>query len=242
MPRLLLLLTFIIFSPESPGTSQYYFPGVMVPEESSTVDITAQEDTLLTNQLLYNGRVWIGTYFGVIGTEFMLTPDWINGDVTINGTLFTDVPLKYDIYNDDLLINYINKRVLILNREMVESFVLHYEGKSYTLTNHGVNQESQAFYQLFYSGKADLLKQWRKKRVQFAVEARYDQFQQDSRLLLSIDGKQYEFSNIKSLCRLFGNYSGDVRSFMRKSRIKVDIDTPEGLIPVLEFYDNLISE
>lgn len=242
MPRLLLLLTFIIFSPESPGAYRYPSPGVMVPDVSSTYDATGQEDTLLTYQLLYNGRIWIGTYFGVIGTEFMLTPDWINGDVTINGTCFTDVPLKYDIYNDNLLINYKNKRVLILNKEMVDGFVLHYEGKSYTLIKTVDSQDSEAFYQVFYSGKTDLLKHWRKKRVQFAVEARYDQFQQDSRLLISIEGILYEFGNRKSLHRLFGDYSGDVRTFMRKNRIKVDIDTPEALIPVLEFYDNLISQ
>lgn len=242
MPRLLLLLTFIIFSADPPVASPDHCPEIMVSDLASTFDVTGEEDTLLTNQLLYNGRVWIGTYFGVVGTEFMLTPDWINGDVTINRTLFTNIPLKYDIYNDNLLINYQNKRVLILNREMVDSFVLHYEGKSYTLTKVVDNQGSQAFYQVCYSGKTELVKQWRKKRVQFAVEARYDQFQQDSRLLLSIDGKQYEFGKRKSLYRLFGNYSGEVRAFMRRNRIKVDIDTPEALIPVLEFYDNLISQ
>ncbi|TFH33473.1 MAG: hypothetical protein E4G95_09630, partial [Bacteroidia bacterium] len=111
-----LLINFLSSSGIEPSQTSIHQKTIFSSKEISTV-----QDTLLLNQILYNGRIWTGTYYGVVGTQFMIGPDWLNGDVTMNGTRFNNLPLKYDIYNDELLINYLNKWVLILNREMVDS-------------------------------------------------------------------------------------------------------------------------
>ncbi len=140
------------------------------------------QDTTLLNQVLYNGRTWIGLYYNVQGTEFIFTKDWLEGSVTINGLTFSNLSLKYDIYNDCLLANYRDKSVVILNSESVDNFNLKFNNRYYNFIKLSDNNNLSGYVEVYYDGNIKLYKKWRKKRAQFAIEAKYDEFQPDDAL------------------------------------------------------------
>ncbi|HRU57000.1 MAG TPA: hypothetical protein P5190_07145, partial [Bacteroidales bacterium] len=77
------------------------------------------------SQLLLNGRIWYNLYSRAFGHQFIATTEFLTGDVTLEGKQYKDLNLKYDILNDELLLSVPYKPVLIMNREMVDSFSLN---------------------------------------------------------------------------------------------------------------------
>ncbi|MBS0011561.1 MAG: hypothetical protein KFF49_09140 [Bacteroidales bacterium] len=205
----------------------------------SSLTFNACQDTSMMNQLYYNGRVWYGKYFNVYGTEFLLEDKWYKADVSINGINFNGVEVKYDIYNDELLTNYHRRKIIILNNENIDSFTLYTGNKELYFENLSGKYDLEGHYQVIYEGKSKLYKKWRKKRAQFVVEARFDEFQSDDALIVLSGGETHRLKKRRHLLRLMNDKKDEVRSYIRHENIRIDFANPESLVPVLEYYDTL---
>jgi hypothetical protein len=194
-------------------------------------------DTTILNQLLYNGKVWVGLYYSVHGTEFFLSREWQRGDVSVNGITFKGIKVKYDVYNDDLLIPYQNQRVVILNREAVDSFTVYDESRSYNFINIRGAAGMDGYYELLHSGETKLYRKWKMRRVQFAIEARYDEFQPDNRIILVKGNDIIEITGRKMFMEALEDKPLNLKRYLSRNKIKVDIKSPSSLIPIVEFYD-----
>lgn len=201
--------------------------------------ITAQQDTAFLNQVLYNGSVWKGLYYNIFGTQFMFDDDWMRGSVSLGGFQFDSLELKYDIYSDDIIVNYNDIRMLVLNKELLDSFILQHENKNMHFRNFRDGEYVNGYYQVLYEGDSKLYKKWHKKRAQFVIEARYDEFQYENQLILLSDGKANRISRRGDLIKIMGDWKKEIRSFLRLEQIKIDINSPATIIPVLEYYDSL---
>lgn len=198
-----------------------------------------EQDTARLNQVLYNGKIWLGMYFNVYGTEFLIEDKWYKADISVNGIYFEDVEVKYDIYNDDLLANYYSKRIIILNKENIEKFTLYTGNRELLFRNMKGRYGLEGYHQVIYEGKSRLLKKWKKKRAQFVIEARYDEFQPDNVLILVKNETAYQVKNRRKLLKVMDDNKREIRIFMRKENIHPDFNNPESIIPVLEYYDSL---
>ena len=203
--------------------------------------VSSQElqDTARLNQFLFNGKIWLGMYFNVYGTEFLIEDKWYKADIKVNDIHFKNVDVKYDIYNDNLLVNYYNKRIIILNKENIEAFTLYTGDRNLFFINEKGRNGLDGYYQVIYEGDIRLLKKWRKKRAQFVIEARYDEFQPDNVLIFVKDQEIYQVKNRRKLLRIFGDNKREIRSFIRQENIHLDPEKPESIVPVLEFFDSL---
>ena len=211
-----------------------------LPENSQREAIVqSPQDTMILDQIFYNGRIWAGKYYDVYGSEFFASDDWYSADITVNGKKFRDIRAKYDTYNDDLLASYYGKRVIILNRLNVDNFTLHMGDKEIIFTRIDSVSGVNGYCNILYNGGTSLLKKYRKKRAQFAIEARYDEFQQDDALYVVKAGKATQISKRRDLLKLLDDRHDEVRSFIRETSLRIDIKNPAGLIPLLRYYDNL---
>ncbi len=196
-------------------------------------------DTMILNQIFYNGKVWVGSYYDVYGTEFMIADDWMQTDIIINNILFKNVKIKYDIYNDDILANYNNKRIIILNPDNIDHFTVYTDNKEFRFENLHDNYELEGYFQVLYDGKNKLYKKWKKKRAQFAVEARYDEFQPDHKLILLRDSIPYGIKNRRDILKIMNERKADIKNFIKHENIRIDVSTPENLIPLMKYLDNM---
>jgi hypothetical protein len=236
MGRLLTVISFILIAaselsgvscnPDSP-CSYKTFPG--------------KQDTIPDKQLLYNGRIWRNLYSNIRQDEFLFTNEWLNGDVVINDMKYTNLPLRYDIYNDQLIIMINQGTFIQLNKELIKSFTLSYKGKVIFFENFGNISGSslRGFGQLLYKGEICFILKQIKQIKELAVENKYDEFYQTQVLYILKDGVFNRVSGKKDLLNVLSDKDKQLQNYIRENKIRIRKKYPESFIPVIIFYDKL---
>lgn len=194
-------------------------------------------------QLLYNGRAWRNLYHNVKGDQFLFSNDFLPGSVKIEGILFKNLMLRYDIYNDELILITDNGIIIDLNKEMVDFFSLVFNNTTFNFIN--VDKDSidivSGYVNVIYEGKTSLYVKYRKEILQLAVDNRYDLFSQSNKVYIKKDGKVFRIDTKNEFLSLFEDHKNQLHGFMKSNRIKISRKIPESFKPVLEYYDKLIQ-
>ncbi len=225
--RILLFSLYFLINALSSGTGCFASNQV----SGDTIDI----------QTLYNGRAWRNLFYKVRGDQFLFSPEFLPGSVTINGKLFENIPLKYDIYNDELLVITDHGIILQLNKEMIEKFTLNYENQVLNFRNFDPDSVNSlpGYVNVSYEGGISLYIKYRKEILSLAVENKYDLFNPVSKVFVRKDGEIIKVDSKGELLKLFEDQRHQVRSFMRNSKLRVSRKYPETFKPVIEYYDKL---
>jgi hypothetical protein len=198
-------------------------------------------DTIPEKQQLFNGRIWRTLYSNVFGDEFLLTRDWIDGEVNINDMTFKNVPLRYDILNDQVLTKISQGVFVQLNKELIKGFILLYENKKMVFDNFGTGPGNpiKGFGQVLYRGSIFFIVKQTKQIKELAIQNRYDEFYQQQVLYILKNGIYYRISGKKDMLNALSDKEVQLRKFIREKRIKVRKRDPESFLPSIIFYDNL---
>jgi len=194
-------------------------------------------------QILYNGRVWRNLYQHIDGTQFLLSPDFLHGSVTMNGTTFnsSEVMLKLDLINDELLLLTDKGSTLQLNKQMVDRFTLSNDGKQLLFRNLEADSLSdlKGYVYVIHDGKTALYVKYKKEiRLRDGPGDR-DTFIQTQRIYLVKDGISHQVRNRKNIVRLLKDRKAEVKDFVRTNRVHFSANNPGSVAPLLEYYDKL---
>lgn len=225
--RILLFTLYILITALSSGTGCF----ASDPVSNDTIDI----------QTLYNGRAWRNLFYKVRGDQFLFSPEFLPGSVTIHGKLFKNIPLKYDIYNDELLIITDQGIIIQLNKEMIEKFTLNYENQILSFRNFDADSINSltGYVNVVYEGGISLYIKYRKEILSLAVENKYDLFNQVNKVFVKHKGEIIRVDSKTALLKLFKDQKHQVRSFIRSSKLRVSRKYPDNFKPVIEYYDKL---
>ena len=195
-------------------------------------------------QLLLNGRIWYNEYSKAFGDQFFLSNTFLKGSVTFNGRKYNNLDLLYDIANDELILSFETYPVIIMNKEMVDSFSLVFHNKVYNFNNYGTDtcDVLKGYVHVLYSGTSALYVKYDKKLQLLAVDGRYDLFYQEHNIYLSTDDEIILMPGRKKFLRLLEDKQKEIRSYLNKSRLKLIRKNPETFIPVIKYYDSLKNE
>jgi hypothetical protein len=200
-----------------------------------------QQDTLKENQILYNGRMWRNLYAIVKGDQFFLSSNLLPGSVTISGESFRDIHIRYDIFNDEIMTPANTGSILQLNKEMVDSFSITFQNKTYKFTK--VLDDSvkgfQGYVNVLVNGKTSLYVKYKKEIEILAVDNKYDLFFQTQKIFFINNDVVYLLSGKKQLLNLMEDYKLQVRSYIKKNRMKISKKDPESFIPLVRYYNSL---
>lgn len=227
------LFLFVFFA----GTGQF---GSEVFGEISTIKYF-QRDTVGENQILYNGKLWRNLFTNVRGDQFLFSKEYLPGTVTLNGKTFKNVNINYDIYNDEITIPKNKGVILQLNKEMVDSFALIYQLKTYRFKNTDEDSLSgiRGFVNVLYEGKSALYVKYRKEIDLLAVDDKYDLFFQTHRIFLIKKSIVSQINGKADLLKAFREDKTQIKAFMKKNGLKVSRKKPESFVPVIRYYDSL---
>ncbi len=199
-------------------------------------------DSVSWKQELYNGRVWRNIYsHRVKGNQFLFTKEFLPGSVTMNGKLFTDLELKYDTYNDELLIVFDNMTILQLNKEMIDMFTLNYGNvlhKFIKLASDSINTV-EGFVDVIYDGKTPFYVKNTSEISRLAQGRNYDVFINDQRIYIRKDSVLHYVRREKDLLILLSDQEEQIRHYIRENKIRVSRKVPESFVPVIKFYDSI---
>ncbi len=176
------------------------------------------------NTGLYNGTVFVNRY-RVVGEKhrFFTTNDFLTGTITYDGQTYYDLPIQYDIYQDELIVKLkqgYRDVALQLIKDKVQSFVID-NTPFINVVNDSLSQnDKDGFYEeLLETSTLSLLKKYnkgRRKRVKngqafYEFSASYDH-------VLLYDQKYFDVRNKNEIVDIFPQFKEEINSFFNTSR------------------------
>jgi hypothetical protein len=211
---------------------------------SASVPLTQLlQDTVPERQLLYNGRLWRNLFYQVKGDQFLFSGEFLPGSVTLNGKTFNKVDLRYDILNDELMIPLTRSSAIQLNKEMVDSFSMSFQGRKYHFARFSDDSIKgiKGYLNVLYSGNCALYIKYRKEIELLAVDKKYDKFFQLQKIYFVKNEEALTVSGKMGLMKLMGDQKTAIRDFVRKNKLKMSKSSPESFVPLVRFYDGLLK-
>jgi hypothetical protein len=191
--------------------------------------------------LLLNGRIWHNQYSKVTGDQFFLGNIFFKGSVTFDGRKFDNLDLKYDIYNDDLILSIESYPVIMVNKEMVDSFSLVVGKRIIHIINAGSDTSNvvRGYVNVLYNGPSSLYAKYTKKIQPLGDDGKYDLFVEEHLVYLRKGTEMVRVDGKRKLFNLLDDKKKEVREYLKSNRLKVRQKDPGTFIPLLEYYDSL---
>lgn len=163
---------------------------------------------------------------------------WMDGYVNYQDQVFGAVPLRYDIYLDQLVVRQVQRMNYIqFQSEKVREFTI--AGHRFVRLDN-VPQLKKGFYDLLHEGRIDLLVRRSKVRDEkiedMSIVIRY--YNRNS-FYFRKEGKYYPVNSKKDALAFFGDSKKDIRRQLRKKNLNFKKDKEESLRTMVSFYENL---
>ncbi len=188
---------------------------------------------------LLNGRIWYNRYSKVQGTPYFLSDQFLKGSVSFNGIKYYDLDLKYDIYNDELILRIENRPIIILNKEMVDHFDLFSGERIHHFINTGNDTSSilSGYVNLLYNGPSALFVKYSAIIFPLGADGRYDLFSQAHRVFVRTGTEIVPVRRKRGLMNLTGPWRKETKDHLRRSHQRIIRKEPSTFVPLLEYLD-----
>lgn len=194
------------------------------------------------NSQLINGKQYTFYVRGVIGHQFLFNDNYIVGTLTINGEEYANQRLKYDIYNQQLLLLFVDgvnaEKVLIVSDAWLTKFTLgttRFEAIS-------LDGSPKKIYQSIGNGEVKCLYSWKKDLKMDGTRGKSTYYFTDplrNRYVL-VKGALFRYTGNRSFIKAFGvEKSKQVSNYLRENRIKVSLANEETMEKLMDFCSSL---
>jgi hypothetical protein len=190
------------------------------------------------DQELVNGLQYYNRHPRSLGHPYLLE-GWVHqGLVSIRGKLYSNIWIKYDIYAQQVEVEYRtmggadNQVILVSNR--VDDFSIgNYFFKKMNLGEEvDEDQNEEQFYQIIGEGRLVWYIRWEKKLVPLSGDPRFiEEYTSPKRsYLLRLDGSVQPFSNKKGFVKLFPeNVQKDIKRLIKSNQLQIRTASTEQL-------------
>jgi len=200
-----------------------------------------QTDAGAENQNLLNGRIWKNLYYMVENDQFLFSNQFLPGSVTIRGKTYNSLKIKYDIFKDEILTLYYPDGVLQINKELVDSFSILFQDKTYHFSNFKADslKDFGGYVNVLYDAKSALYVKYSKKIDRQKVEGENDKFYQLEKIVLTRDSLVFPVSGKNVLFKALSEKKELVRDFVRRNKLYISNKDPVSYIPVVRYFDSV---
>lgn len=199
-----------------------------------------EADPVWLEQLLYRGIEWHPRMTLADGNEFFLADTWLDGTVTVQGLTFTGQKLRYDIFNDRLVILWKDIQALVINSDEVDAFSIGYGQMARRFINLRDNYRGiSGFAEVIYKGGSMVVARHVKVIGKNTSMSSYAQFRENTHYYLITGRDGLQIRNRGSFLKMLGRHEDEVRRYIRQNHILVGKSYPEGFGIAAEYYDSL---
>ncbi|MDX9881927.1 MAG: hypothetical protein RBS73_07655 [Prolixibacteraceae bacterium] len=181
-------------------------------------------------------------YSSIQGSPF-LNNEFVKGEVTsTSNTIVSDVPLRYNIYADEIEYEEKDKKTFYLDKSTVKNIKIggsEFIYKAYLLNN----KLGRSYFEVLLRGKATLLKQYRvnfedakpAKAYEDPSPARFKTSKPDFYIAFG-DAEAKRISGAKQLSEeLFSDKGTEIAGFIKKNKLKTG--DQEDIVRIVQFYN-----
>ncbi len=186
---------------------------------------------------MFAGKVELG-YPPTIYTNhpYWMSDEFVPGDIVFNGRLYRSVPLRFDAFLQQLVVNTPVKRSnIMVPMERVEKFVV--DGIEYSRRN-------DEFVAILYSSpRMELVEQLHitmKEGLIDNARVQYE-FKRNVKYYLLRGGQMLEVDKLKSVMKLFPGLKKELKSFAKMHYLDFKVHRQSSLISTIKYADGLLN-
>jgi hypothetical protein len=198
------------------------------------------------DQELVNGLQYYNRHPRSLGHPYLLE-GWVHqGSVRIRGKFYNNIWLKYDIYAQQLEVEYqtingADNQVILVSDRVNDFYIGSYYFKKLKLEE---ELEDEQFYQIIGGGRLVWYVRWEKKLVPISGNSRFiEEFTSPKRhYLLELDGSVHPFSNKKSFVDLFPeSVQKDIKKLIKSNQLQIRSASTEQLELFIMAANNILE-
>lgn len=195
------------------------------------------------NPILLNGCYSELKYYRSSGHQYIYSEEFIQGSITLNNNIFLNCYLNYDILNQRVFINYIDRigsrNIIELSNAWIKEFVLG--TKRFEILKE--NNNSKKIFQTIGNGSIQILYFWRKeyKMDNFQTTSPYYFTDPIKQCYIKINDQLYPFKNNRQFVKaLKDNYKDPVKKYLKANNLNIALASYENLVDLINYCNNLI--
>lgn len=193
------------------------------------------------NDLLYRGKVFIPSAHPRDNHPFLHENRWSEGEVSLDGEIFTGVLMKLDIVSDELRFSLplASRSVFVLpHPARIENFRIQGHHLIRIMAGEKYNEvPDEGFYEVLFERGVMLLVKHRKFLRHNA--SGLDQYEKSERRYIVNNAKFYLVRGKRDVLRAFGDQEQVVKQYLRDNKIYIKGSGQEGLIDIVRYYSTL---
>ena len=188
---------------------------------------------------MINGVKYLYLYSDIEGYPFFGEDQFYTGSLVIANREYQDVYLKYDLYNQNMILQYSpfsgGTDQILLRNEDIHEFKI--DGKLFR--KYSFPETGTRFYQVVTPGKIYCLYYWAKVLNYSTLSSYYFTPQKKVSYIVK-NGKPYRYKSKKQFRKLFPvQHQKEIKQFIRKNKIRLKNESDGNMRRLLEFCNQL---
>lgn len=191
---------------------------------------------------IINGKQYIFYVPKITGHQFLSTVDFSTGSITVKGVQYENQLLRYDIYNQQLTLKFINQfkaeNIIIVSDAWLTNFILN--DKKFEVIK-GIDK-SVKFFQTLGHGDIKLMYAWKKHLMLDATsgQKKYHFTDPIREAYLYRNGEFYKFKGNRSFAKYFGDdLSPVILKHIRQNNIRVKKASDSVMEALIDFCNSI---
>jgi hypothetical protein len=193
---------------------------------------------------LINGKEYVPYSFYSKTSPLLFSGTIFRTTLKVKGREYHDVRLQYDTFLDELVYTDTSRiiddtyRRIALNKDIVDGFDFVYHGDSMRFRNmkFGDAGMKDGFYEIAYGGKTEFI--IRHESSQYTYDA-LSEYKYSPARFIRAGGKYILIKDNKTFLKAFGPLSGEVKKYLKESRIRIKRADINQIVSVLSHFDAL---
>jgi len=198
------------------------------------------------NLSLYTGKQYNDKFSQIGDHQFFMDDYWEQGSVVFDEQFYDSVYLKYDIFNDELLVEYFSDNglamTLMLQKTKVNGFSL--QGHTFIrLQADSAATIKTGFYdQLFIGTNVSAYARRQKEIVRTSgSNTLHDDFVQKDKYFLQKNGIYYTVKKRSSVVRVLADHKKAVKQFIKSNNLYFQTERDRDITVVARYYESLFQ-
>ncbi len=191
---------------------------------------------------LISGEKYHYPYRAALGNPFLVATGTNDASVQLDGIMYENQKLKYDIYNQLIVLEFNDmtgaSRSIILRNELVDQFILD----DRLFKKYPQEGSTERFGQVIYEGEISCFYFWKKR---YSVDSKVGQNQYSfsdpiRQSYLIRDGQMILYKGKNSFLKCFpAQERVQIKAYMKKNRIRIRKESDSGMRLLLEAINQI---
>jgi hypothetical protein len=176
--------------------------------------------------------------------KFFSTSEFIKGTIVYDGQHYYDVDMKYDLYEDQVIVNLEGQSgnsIIQLNDDRIEKFTLNGITFLQVATN---SEDTDGFYAILTENN-DIVsyKRYRKSQKKYIQNKNiYYEFSAYNEYMVSAPSGIFPIKSKSDFIKVFPEYKNEINNFYRKNKKLIDSNYDLFLVQLTNEVGSLISK